>query len=408
MLGASFLVCVWLTVFRQRHPRKNRRVLMWRTRVTREVFMASDLVSQISEALGPVVVSSISNGLGLDRSVVQNAVNAALPALLAALISLVSKSQGASKLNEVVGKQQPGAVSSLADIVSGPEQKAFIDRGSNTLTSLLGGTTVSALATAVGRYAGVGEGGSKSLLGLLGPAVLGVLAHEKREKGLDASGLARLLTSQKDNVVAALPSGFSNYLDGTGVLRDVIPAATRPTARPSYQSPPSKSLWPWLLGALAVLAAGLLAWNLLSGRHRQVVEAPSPKTEAPAEVSGEAPYVGLLNKLHGIKVGDVDIGDLSTAAVNDLYKSLSGIKDDATAQTAVPAVNKASSEFDQLSELFKQLPPDAQKAVVAAFAAIKPNLDQLIDRVLAIPGVGTIIKPTVDAIRAKLDVLTVT
>jgi len=237
---------------------------------------------------------------------------------------------------------------------------------------------------------------------------LGVLAHQQRDRGLDASGLANLLTSQKDNVVAALPSGFSKYLDDAGVLRDVIPAAPRPTARASYQSSPSQFPWPWLLGALAILAAGLLAWQLLSGRHRHVVEAPSPKTEVPAEVSGEAPYVGLLNKLHGIKVGDVDIGDLSTAAVDDLYKSLSGIKDDATAQAAVPAVNKASSEFDQLSDLFKQLPPDAQKAVVEAFVAIRPNLDQLIDRVLAIPGVGAIIKPTVDAIRVKLDALAAT
>ena len=48
-------------------------------------------------------------------------------------------------------------------------------------------------------------------------------------------------------------------------------------------------------------------------------------------MTGEAPYAGLLNKLRGIKVGDVDIGDLSTAAVNDLYTSLSGIKDEATA-----------------------------------------------------------------------------
>ena len=55
--------------------------------------------------------------------------------------------------------------------------------------------------------------------------------------------------------------------------------------------------------------------------------------------------------------------------------------------------------------LLNQLPPDARKAVVDAFAAIKPNLDQLFDRVLGIPGVGAIIKPTVDAIRAKLDTL---
>jgi isocitrate dehydrogenase len=50
--------------------------------------------------------------------------------------------------------------------------------------------------------------------------------------------------------------------------------------------------------------------------------------------------------------------------------------------------------------LFNQLPPDARKAVVEAFAAIKP--------VLAIPAVGAIIKPTVDAIRAKLDTLATT
>jgi hypothetical protein len=89
-----------------------------------------------------------------------------------------------------------------------------------------------------------------------------------------------------------------------------------------------------------------------------------------------------------------------------LYTSLPGIKDEATAQAAVPGVTKASSEFDQLAGLFNQLPPDARKAVVEAFAAIKPNLDQLIDRVLAIPAVGAIIKPTVDAIRDKLDTLT--
>jgi hypothetical protein len=59
-------------------------------------------------------------------------------------------------------------------------------------------------------------------------------------------------------------------------------------------------------------------------KHRQ-------KTEQPAEVTGEAPYVSLLNKLRGIKVGDVDIGELATSAVNDAYTSLSGIKDEATA-----------------------------------------------------------------------------
>ena len=55
-----------------------------------------------------------------------------------------------------------------------------------------------------------------------------------------------------------------------------------------------------------------------------------------------------------------------------------------------------------------QLPPDTRKTFVDTFASIRPNLDHLVDRVLLIPGVGAIIKPTVDAIRAKLDTLTAT
>ena len=223
----------------------------------------------------------------------------------------------------------------------------------------------------------------------------------QRERGLDASGLASLLTSQKDEVVAAMPSGFSKYLSDAGILDDVT---TRPAKYASRAPEPSTtSVWPWLLGALALLGAGLLAWQLFSGRERQVVEAPSPKVEAPAqEITGEAPYVGLLNKLRGIKVGDIDVGELATSAVNDLQSSVAGIKDEATAQAALPGLTKASSEFDQLTGLLGQLSPEARKTVTEIFAAIKPNLDQLLDRVLGIPGVGTVIKPAVDAIRSKL------
>ena len=234
--------------------------------------MATNLVSQIIETLGPTIVSRIASSLGFDQSSTQKAINAAVPGLLAALIAMVSKPQGASKLADVVAKQPPGVLSSLADVIGGAGQKAFIDKGSNTLSSLLGGPIVSSLASGLGRYAGIGEGGSKSLLGLLGPAALGVLGHAQRERGLDASGLASLLTSQKDEVVAAMPSGFSKYLSDAGILDDVT---TRPAKYASRAPEPStKSAWPWLLGALALLGAGLLAWQLFSGRQREVVEAP--------------------------------------------------------------------------------------------------------------------------------------
>ena len=107
-------------------------------------------------------------------------------------------------------------------------------------------------------------------------------------------------------------------------------------------------------------------------------------------------------------MGDIDIGDLATLAVNDLTTSLSGINDKATAHTELPGITKAFSEFDQLASLIDQLPPDARKTLVETFAAIKPDLNRLIIRALAIPGVGAIIKPTIDAIRSKLYALSTT
>jgi len=364
--------------------------------------MASNLVSEIAEVLSPTIVSRIASALGLNQTSTQKAIVAAVPALLAALISYVSKPQGATKLSEVVRKQEPGMLSSLASVIGGSGQKALIDQGASVLTSLLGGKTLSALTGAVGQYAGVGEGGSKSLMGLLGPVVLGVLGQQQRDSGFDASGLANFLSSQKSNVTGALPSGFSKYLGDTGILDNVSASGAKHVSR-APSTPPS--IMPWLLGLL-LLAIGVLAWHYLSGRDRHVVET----TKSPVEETtptGEAPYAGLFAKLRGIKAGDTDVGELAKSVVNHLYSSLVGIKDEASAQAGLPNLTQASSEFDQLTGLLSQLSPENRKALTETFASIRPNLDQLLDKALAIPGVATIIKPAVDAIRSKLDALTV-
>ena len=154
---------------------------------------------------------------------------------------------------------------------------------------------------------------------------------------------------------------------------------------------------------LAVLALGALVWHLLSGRDQKVVETTKPPVEETTSPTGEAPYV--FAKLRGVKAGDTDIGELATSAVNHLYSSLVGVKDEASAQANLPSLNQASSEFDQLAGLLSQLSPENRKLLAETVASIRPNLDQLLDKALAIPGVAVIIKPAVDAIRSKLDAL---
>jgi len=362
--------------------------------------MADNLMSVISHALSAAVTTRLASAFGLNEAQVRKAVDAAIPALLGALISLVSKPQGVAKLYDVVAKQEPGALSNLANTIGEAGQQAFIDEGINSLNSLLGQSTVLALGGALAQYSRIGEANSKNLLGLLAPAVLGVLGQEQRDKGLDVSDFASLLTAQKDNVIAALPSGFSKYFGTIGVLDDVTTESVSEQetlrARAARQPP---SVWPWLLGALALFIAAM-TWNFLSRHHDQVAETSPPKVEAP--------YAGFLAKLRGVKVGGVDVEELATPAVNDLYVSLSGIKDEATARSGLSGLDKASSEFNKLTGIVGQLPADARKLLADSITSIRPNITGLMDKVLAIPGVAAIIKPATDAINAKLDALVAT
>jgi hypothetical protein len=361
--------------------------------------VATSLVSVITRALSAAITTRIASSFGLSEAQVRKVVNAVLPALIGALISLVSKPQGAAKLHDFLAKQEPGALSNLANVIGETGQKAFIEKGTTALTSLFDKGTVLALGSALAQYAGIGESDSNNFLGLLAPAVLGVLGQEQRDKGLDASGLASLLSSQKDDIIAALPSGFSKYFGTIGILDELTTAkrAPRKDVFPEYPAREPPSVWPWLLVTVAVAAIGALALHYLTRPHRQVAETVPPKVEAP--------YADFFANLRGVKAGDVDVGQLATSAVNDLYASLSGIKDEAHAQAALSGLNKASSEFDQLTGLSAQLPPDARKLLADTIASIRPNITHLMDKVLAIPGVAAIIKPTIDTINVKLDAL---
>ena len=170
--------------------------------------MPTNLVSSVTKVLTPELLARIASGLGLDRAIVEKASTASVPALLAALTSLVAKPGGAEKLGDAVAQQQPDILTSIANVIGGSGQKELIDTGTRTLSSLLGGSTVSALTSAVSKFAGLGEGGSKGLMGLIGPLLMGVLGQQQRASGLDASGLAQLLQSQKDNIARALPVWF--------------------------------------------------------------------------------------------------------------------------------------------------------------------------------------------------------
>ncbi|WP_225677964.1 DUF937 domain-containing protein [Bradyrhizobium hereditatis] len=280
--------------------------------------MATNLVSAVMQFLTPDMIAKIASVLGLDRDVAQKAITAAIPALLASLADLASTPNGARQLTNTL-TQQSASIESLKNLIGGSGQNLL--QGANMLSDLFGGGTLDTMAQTIGKFAGIGEGTAKSMLGMLGPVVLGTLGQQQRSAGLDASGLASLLISQKDQIAAAIPSGLAGQLSAAGLidgatesLRSGAAAASTAGGRIAEASEQTVSRaaqaasaaarrstvpqWPYWLVAAAVL--GGLAWFALgrSGEDTVAVVSPPSTTQTETGTVGKAPTdltVGGMN-----------------------------------------------------------------------------------------------------------------
>src|SRR5262249_29436186 len=198
---------------------------------------------------------------------------------------------------------------------------------------------------------------------------------------LNASGLANLLSEQKDHISAAMPSGFKDALRA---------AAPEQGARlsPASSGTPQRSWGPWAW-VLPLIALALLGWWLFGTRKDNVAERtqPATKTQASPAVNG------------------VDLKSSTQTAVDNVNTALRDIKDEPSAQAAMPKLRNADEQLDSVIRLSAQLPDAGKKAVGSVAATAESATTQLFDKVLAIPGVKDAAKPQIDSLRAKLETL---
>jgi hypothetical protein len=382
------------------------------SRLNGGIAMAANLISVVTQFLTPDMIGKIAASLGLDRSVAQKAIGGAVPALLASLADVASTPNGARQLTNVLA-QQSGSLENLKSLIggSGPDTLA----GSNLLSGLFGAGAVDTMAQSIGKFAGFDAGSGKSLLGMLGPVVLGALGQHQRSAGLDAGGLASLLASQKDQIVAAIPSNLADQLSATGLIDraegslrggaaaasaagDRIASASQRTiaAASRATSGAASSQWPYWLAALVVL--GGLAWYAL-GRpgSETVAELPRPAASQPATGT-----VGMAPS--DLTVGGINLANQVNSSISTLRSVLPGITDAASAQAALPKIQEATAQLSEVSNLAAKLTPEGKSALAKLLAAATPTINQMCDKVLAMPG-GGVAKPAIDELRGRLDTL---
>jgi hypothetical protein len=378
--------------------------------------MAENLISVVMKFLTPGMIAKIASGLGIDRSVAQKAIEGAVPALLAGLADVTATPQGARQFGSTLDQQQPGSLESLKGLLGGPGQNGLVETGSNMLSGLFGGGMLDTIAQSIGKFAGIDGQSSKSLLGMLGPVVLGTLGQQQRSAGLDANGLASLLGSQKDQIAAAIPSGLADHLSAAGLIDRAAGAARSGAAAASAAGSriagasertiaeasraaqattgAASSQLPYWLAAVVIL--GGLAWYVFQPKTDTVAELPRTAAVQPGTV-GLAPS--------DLTVGGVNLANQVNSSVGTLRSVLPTITDAASAQAAVPKLREATTQLNEVSDLAAKLSPEGKTALAKLIAAARPTINQMCDKVLAMPGVGDIAKPTIDELRRKIETL---
>jgi hypothetical protein len=251
--------------------------------------MSSDLVSAVLQFLTPVVIERLGAASGLETATAQKTATVLVPSLLSGLAVLAAKPSGALQLKATVADQSD-TLESFARKLPGSALQAAM--GTSALYSLLGGSPLGMLTSAVSRFTGSREGSVRTLAGLLTPLILRVLAREQRAAGLDAHGLARMLAGQTDQIMEAMPSGLRDLLDASGFYEAIgsstlsqIRATPRTTARLSRSTTTrvrgaTRSYW-----VLPMIVVGGLLWYSLPDR---------PQPAESVATSGKLTYFAVV------------------------------------------------------------------------------------------------------------------
>lgn len=363
-----------------------------------------NVVDLVKGYLTPDMLGKLSSVLGESPDRTRAAVGAAVPTLLAGLASVSGAPDGARRLASALDDQDERVLTNFGNVLSGGA--SFAERGGAMLTSLMGGSTVGTLSSVLSKFTGLGGTSVTSLLGMLAPLVMGVLGKQRSTLGLDASGLANLLASQRENIAGAMPAGLSGLLGsvpGLGNWGDAARSAAgsvasagrnaastaasdagdtyRAAERTAYA--PRTSVFTWLLPLLILGVGAIILFRWWGGPATTTASTP-PKPVVPAA----SQVTRLSNDFSGFFA--------------DATKTLSGITDAASADAAIPKLTDLGTRLGGLKSLYSNLVSTDRGTINSTIAPLAMQLRDLVNKILAMPTIGDKLRPTLQPILDNL------
>lgn len=254
--------------------------------------MAVNLLNLVQGQLSGDVVARIASMIGESPGATESAVASAVPAMLATLAQKATTTQGASELVSLIQRTgvADSSLASLPNLIAGGSTPDVAGMGGQLLDSLFG-SRLAAVAEWIARNAGISVPSATSLLRMIAPVILGLVAKQAGTNGgLNVGALTSLLGGQTSFLKGAVPAGLAGAL-GIGSLGEAVGSAARaidptPTVRAG-----GSNLWKWVIPALAVVVA-------IAGVRTCRSTAPEVATTAPGAASGTG-----VRSIYGIDLG---------------------------------------------------------------------------------------------------------
>jgi hypothetical protein len=365
--------------------------------------MSFNIVDLVKEQLNGQVVGYLGNILGGDANHSASAINAAIPSILRSLTEAGSSHSGATAMFDMVNKQDDSILDNLGDLLGSEDAHSFIESGTSALDSLLGNNGLESLTDALSGFSGASKSGITSMLGMFAPMIFSLIKRKLSgtTEGSNAGGMMNLLNAQKENIDAAMPVGFAKRVDFRGMRNsdaDVRETVQEAVYDEVEEKKSGSSLWSLL--TLALLAgAGYYAYMMYQdGQTKQEVTAPK-KIEKPVETpevvapTKEESHVKAINPT--AKMGVEELSKNVTSTMEVLEKSFTGIVDRDSAVAALDDITVSTENMGIYADMLDKLPEGGKANIINLVTNALPGVENAINKVGSIPGVGGVLRPIV-------------